>query len=96
MTAEDVYVDPSALARLYIHQPGSREISAWLAKVSGALPVTHHGRTEVINAIGRVFMTPFDDPFAILSVRSKIARSGQLEGWRADQQGVPSFRPETR
>ena len=53
MTAEEVYVDPSALARLYIHQAGSREISAWRAKLGGALQVTHHGRTEVINAICR-------------------------------------------
>ena len=51
MRAEEVYVDPSALARLYIHQAGSREMSAWRAKVRGPLAVTHHGRTEVINAI---------------------------------------------
>ena len=53
MTAEEVYVDPSALSRLYIHQAGSREICAWRAKIAGALLVTHHGRTEVINAICR-------------------------------------------
>lgn len=53
MTAAEVYVDPSALARLYIHQAGSREMTAWRAKLRGALPVTHHGRTEVINAICR-------------------------------------------
>ena len=53
MTADAVYVDPSALARLYIHQEGSREIAAWRAKLDGALAVTHHGRTEVINAICR-------------------------------------------
>ena len=53
MTAEEVYVDPSALARVYVHQAGSREICAWRAKIAGALPVTHHGRTEVINAICR-------------------------------------------
>ena len=51
MTADEVYVDPSALARLYIHQAGSREISAWRAKTRGGLAVTHHGRTEIINAI---------------------------------------------
>ena len=53
MTADEVYVDPSALARLYVHQAGSREMAAWRAKVRGALAVTHHGRTEVINAICR-------------------------------------------
>ena len=45
MTADEVYVDPSALARLYLHQAGSREISAWRAKLRGALPVTHHRRS---------------------------------------------------
>ncbi len=53
MTAEDVYVDPSGLARLYIHQAGSREIAAWRARLPGSLLVTHHGRTEVTNAICR-------------------------------------------
>lgn len=61
MTSEEVYVEPSALARLYLHQSGSREICAWRAKVSGPLLVTHHGRTEVINAICRVaFMGELD------------------------------------
>ncbi|HEX3628271.1 MAG TPA: type II toxin-antitoxin system VapC family toxin [Verrucomicrobiae bacterium] len=53
MTANEVYVDPSALSRLYIHQAGSREMAAWRAKVSGTLSVTHHGRTEVVNAVCR-------------------------------------------
>jgi len=51
--AGEVYVDPSALARLYIHQEGSRDMAAWRAKVKGALPITHHGRTEIVNAICR-------------------------------------------
>ncbi len=53
MTAERVYVDPSALARLYLHCEGSREMAAWRAKTAGALAVTHHGRTEIVNAICR-------------------------------------------
>jgi predicted nucleic acid-binding protein len=53
MTAEDVYIDPSALARLYIHQEGSRELALWRAKHRKPLIVTHHGRTEIINAICR-------------------------------------------
>ena len=53
MTAEEVYVDASALARLYVHQEGSRSIAAWRAKIGGSLAVTHHGRGEVINAICR-------------------------------------------
>ena len=53
MMAEDVYVDPSALARLYLHQTGSKEMAIWRRKLRGALAVTHHGRTEIINAICR-------------------------------------------
>lgn len=50
--AEETYVDPSALARLYIHQSGSKEISDWRRRHPGVLSVTHHGRTEIVNAIG--------------------------------------------
>lgn len=77
MKAEEVYVDPSALARLYIHQSGSREIAAWRSKIKGALAVTHHGRTEIVNAICRAAflkqldrgglaesLTDFDSDFA--------------------------------
>lgn len=53
MTADEIYVDPSALTRLYIHEEGSREMSIWRAKVGGSLPITHHGRTEITNAICR-------------------------------------------
>jgi len=53
VTADEVYVDPSALARLYIHQEGSREMAAWRAKIRGPLTVTHHGRVEIVNAICR-------------------------------------------
>ena len=50
-TADSTYVDPSALLKLYLHQPESVAMNAWRAKTKGALPVTHHGRIEVINAI---------------------------------------------
>jgi hypothetical protein len=53
LKADDVYVDPSGLARLYIHQDGSRELSVWRGKIGGTLAVTHHGRVEIINAICR-------------------------------------------
>jgi predicted nucleic acid-binding protein len=53
VNADDVYVDPSALARLYLHQPGSRETAIWRTKIGGTLVVTHHGRTEIINALCR-------------------------------------------
>jgi predicted nucleic acid-binding protein len=61
MTAHEVYVDPSALARLYIHQEGSREVAVWRRRRRGTLAVTHHGRTEVVNAICRAaFLGQFD------------------------------------
>lgn len=50
-TAETTYVDPSALARLYLHQAGSRQMCDWRRRHRGALPVTHHGRAELVNAI---------------------------------------------
>ena len=53
MKAGEVYVDPSGLARLYLHQAGSREMSAWRRRIGGTLAVTHHGRTEIVNAICR-------------------------------------------
>lgn len=53
MRAEHVYVDPSALCRLYLHEEGSRAMAVWRAKTHGALPVTHHGRTEIVNALCR-------------------------------------------
>lgn len=62
MTAEQIYVDPSALTRLYLHCEGSREMASWRARVTGVLPVTHHGRTEIINAICRArFLRHLDD-----------------------------------
>ena len=48
---ETTYVDPSALLKLYVHQPESAQMSAWRARAKGALAVTHHGRVEIINGI---------------------------------------------
>lgn len=50
-TAEDFYVDPSALLKLYLHEPQSRVMASWRTKLRGALPVTHHGRVEIVNAL---------------------------------------------
>ena len=52
MTADQAYVDSSALGMLYLHQPRSREMAAWRGRIGGSLPVTHFGRTEIVNAIG--------------------------------------------
>jgi predicted nucleic acid-binding protein len=90
MTADEVYVDPSALARLYIHQQGSRQMAAWRSRFHGALAVTHHGRTEVINAICRAAFLrqlPRDGLIEALSDFSSDFASGHLRQaellWRA-------------
>ena len=51
-SAERTYVDPSALLKLYIHEPESAAMSAWRMRLKGALPMTTHGRLEITNAIG--------------------------------------------
>jgi predicted nucleic acid-binding protein len=50
-TAESIYVDPSALLKLYLHERESASMNAWRAKTKGALAITHHGRVEIVNAI---------------------------------------------
>jgi predicted nucleic acid-binding protein len=52
VTADQIYADPSALSHIYLHQIGSRRMVAWRRRTPGSLPVTHHGRVELINAIG--------------------------------------------
>ena len=49
--AERTYVDPSALLKLYLHEPASAAMSTWRARTKGALPVTPHGRLEIVNEI---------------------------------------------
>lgn len=51
-SAENVYVDPSALLKLYLHEPESRAMTAWRARLRGSLAVTLFGRVELVNAIG--------------------------------------------
>ncbi len=50
-SADRVYADPSALLKLYVHEPKSAAMNAWRARTKGALPVTLHGRLEIINGI---------------------------------------------
>lgn len=51
-TAEQIYADPSALCRLYIHHERAwRELAAWRRRTPGVLKVTEHGRAEIVNAI---------------------------------------------
>jgi predicted nucleic acid-binding protein len=50
-TAEGTYADPSALLKLYVHEPESAAMSRWRARTRGALPLPPHGRLEVVNGI---------------------------------------------
>ena len=50
-SADKTYVDPSALRRLYVHDQRSRAFCAWIARLRGALPLTLHGKAEVVNSI---------------------------------------------
>jgi len=50
-TAESTYVEPSALVKLYLHQAESAAITSWRARARGPLPLTPHGRVEVLNGI---------------------------------------------
>ncbi len=50
-TVKDIYIDPSAVTRLYVLQPGSREMAAWRWRMKGPIGLTHHGKAELANAI---------------------------------------------
>jgi predicted nucleic acid-binding protein len=49
--AERTYVDPSALLKLYVHEPESAAMSGWRTRTAGALPISEHGRLEIVNGI---------------------------------------------
>lgn len=74
--AEAVYVDPSALLKLYLHEPESAAMNAWRGRTKGPLPMTEHGRLEIVNAIGLgVFQR------AITAAASKDALASFDEDW---------------
>ncbi|HKY37175.1 MAG TPA: type II toxin-antitoxin system VapC family toxin [Polyangiaceae bacterium] len=50
-SAEKVYVDPSALRSLYVHDDRAKRFCAWRRRLGGSLPVTRFGRAEVVNSI---------------------------------------------
>ena len=49
--ADKIYVDPSALRRLYVHDLQSRAFCTWRRRVGGTIPLTLHGRAELINSV---------------------------------------------
>ena len=50
-TADSIYVDPSALLKLYLNEPESRAMTAWRARRRRPLSVTYHGRIELMNGM---------------------------------------------
>lgn len=50
-SAERVYVDPSALRSLYVHDDRSRKFCGWRQRLGGSLPLTRFGRGEIVNSI---------------------------------------------
>jgi predicted nucleic acid-binding protein len=48
----NLYVDPSALLKLYLKEPESRAMASWRGKIGDPVLVTHHGKVELANAIG--------------------------------------------
>ncbi|HVV52799.1 MAG TPA: type II toxin-antitoxin system VapC family toxin [Polyangia bacterium] len=50
-SAESVYVDPSALRCLYVHEARSRAFCAWRSRHRPALPLTLFGRAEIENSL---------------------------------------------
>ncbi|MCW5547490.1 MAG: type II toxin-antitoxin system VapC family toxin, partial [Opitutaceae bacterium] len=51
MNVKSLYIDPSALRGLYVHEPISRRMVAWRGKLKGPLAITRFGHAELVNAI---------------------------------------------
>ena len=65
MTAENVYLDSSALRHLYVHGSRSAAMSAWRFRHPDALPLTRFSRAEIFNAIlGAAFRGDLTEEFA--------------------------------
>jgi predicted nucleic acid-binding protein len=89
-SAEATYVDASALIKLYFHHPDSAAMSAWRARLRGALPVTHHGLLEIVNGLCQLAfrrdMTPPALHDALASVEEDFATGRYLRAdvpWRS-------------
>lgn len=89
-TAERTYIDPSALLKLYIHEPESAAMSAWRTRVKGAFPISLHGRLEITNGIClaafRKAITADASSDALLSFAEDLAEGRYIEVdilWRA-------------
>lgn len=49
--AEKIYIDPSALRSMYLHDDCSARFCAWRKRLKGRLPFTRFGRGELVNSI---------------------------------------------
>lgn len=88
--ADRTYADPSALLKLYVHEPQSAAMSAWRARTKGALPITPHGRLEIVNGICLAVFRKLIDAEAmrdaIASFNEDLAEGRYLDAdvlWRA-------------
>jgi predicted nucleic acid-binding protein len=89
-TDKHTYADPSALLKLYLKEPESRAMAAWRAKHALPVPVTHHGRVELINGIGlamhRGAIADATRKAALAAVEDDFAQGGYIQAdllWRA-------------
>lgn len=50
-TADEHYVDPSALRAMYVHDARSAPFAAWRRRLAGPIVITRHGHAELENSI---------------------------------------------
>lgn len=72
MNADVVYVDPSALRSLYLHDARSVAMARWRRRNPQALAVTHHGRLELINSIALAVFRGDVDTFVMTGAFADI------------------------
>lgn len=89
-SADSIYVDPSALLKLYLKEPESRVMAGWRKKIGDPLLVTHHGRVELTNGIGlaayRGIITDKIHDAAMAALDDDFAQGRYRQGdvlWRA-------------
>lgn len=89
-SAESTYVDPSALIKLYLRHGDSAAVTAWRGRLRGPLPVTPHGRLEIVNGLCQVAfrrdITPAALRDALASVEEDFASGRYMHAdvlWRA-------------
>lgn len=80
-SADRIYVDPSALRSLYVHDDRSTRFCRFRKRIGGSLPITRFGRSEVVNsielAVHRGFLEARDAQAARLDLEADI-EAGRL------------------